>query len=95
MFLDTPLLGVLTKGIIGKGSMDFREFVTKLAQKFGLVLGLGDDESIATKIDIVGSGGLDPDEVLYRNQENFRERLVRVGLAHTYSDSHTEVMADV
>ena len=95
LFLDTPLLGVLTKGVIGHDSMDFRTFVTTLAKKFGLVLGLGDDDSIADKVNIVGSGGLDPDEVLAKNQEVFRERLVRVGLARTYSDSHTEVLADV
>ena len=96
LFFDTPLLAVIVKGVIGKKkSMDFRSFVTELAQKFGLVIGVGADESIADKVGIVGSGGFDPDEMLSRNQENFRERLVRVGLARTYSDSHTEVVADV
>ena len=96
LFLDTPLLGVLAQGVIGKrSSVDFRRFVTELSQRFGLVLGLGEDDSIADQIDLVGSGGLDPDEILSRNQKNFRERLVRVGLARTYSDSHTEVIADV
>jgi hypothetical protein len=96
LFFDTPILGVIVKGVIGKKkSMDFRSFVTELAQKFGLVIGVGADESIADKVGIVGSGGFDPDEMLSRNQENFRERLVRVGLARTYSDSHTEVVADV
>jgi hypothetical protein len=96
LFFDTPLLGVLTKGVIGaRNSIDFRTFVTELAEKFGLVLGLGEDESVANEVDIAGSGGLDPDEVLSQNQEIFRERLVRVGLARTYSDSHTEVIADV
>lgn len=96
LFLDTPVLGVLTKGILGRGkSMDFRGFISRTTEQFGLVLGTGEDESVADEIGLVGSGGLDPDEILFRNQEIFRERLVRVGLARTYSDSHTEVVADV
>jgi hypothetical protein len=96
LFFDTPLLGVLTKGIIGNSrSMDFRDFVTEIANQFGLVVGTGNDPGLSDHLDLVGSGGLDPEDILARNQEQLRKRLVRVGLARTYSDSHTEVLADV
>ena len=36
-------------------------------------------------------GGSHGDDVLRQNQEALRQRLIRVGLASSYSDSHTEV----
>lgn len=94
LVVDTPLLGVLVRGIVGAGSMEFEQFVTTLTARFGLVLGLGEDDSIASRMEQLGSDGYDAYELLVRNQELVRERLLRAGLARAYSDSHTEVYLD-
>lgn len=95
LIVDTPLLGVLVKGIVGTKSMEFSSFVSQLAQQFGLVLGLGTDDSVADELGLSGSGGFDTYELLIRNQELLRERMLRAGLARSYSDSHTEVFSNV
>jgi hypothetical protein len=95
LMVDTPLLGVLARGIVGSGSMPFEEFITVLHEQFGLVLGIGTDDSVADRIGDVGFEGLDPYELLQRNQEILRERMIRTGLARMYSDSHTEVFGNV
>jgi hypothetical protein len=94
LIVDTPLLGVLVKGISGNNSMAYEDFVTKLSNDFGLVLGIGSDDSITEKIGAIGQEGYDPYELLQRNETLLRERLIRTGLARTYSDSHTEVYGD-
>lgn len=92
LVVDTPLLGVLTKGVIGEGTMEFRKFVTRLSECFGLVLGPGDNDDIVDELELSGFDGVDAYEILVENQELFRERLLRTGLARSYSDSHTEVL---
>jgi hypothetical protein len=94
LVLDTPLLFVLVRGILktSQGSMNYKTFVTELAQKLGLVVGLGMDDSIADKLEIQGANGWDIFEILEKNEEQLRQRLLRVGLARSYSDSHTEVL---
>jgi len=92
LFLDTPLLGVLVQGIVPGKSMEFEEFVTELANRFGIVVGLGSDDSISDEISEWGLEGAHTYELLSRNQDLLRERLVRAGLARSYSDSHTEVV---
>ena len=94
LVLDTPLLGVLVRGVVGVGTMDFEKFISELTERFGLVLGLGVDDSIADRIEIIGSDGYDAYEILKRNQDLLRERLLRAGMARAYSDSHTEVYND-
>jgi hypothetical protein len=94
LLVDTPLLGVLVRGIVGSGSMEFDDFVSEVAKRFGLVFGVGTEESIADKLESVGSDGYDTYEILQRNQELLRERMLRAGLARSYSDSHTEVFTD-
>lgn len=94
LVLDTPLLGVLVRGVVGIGHMEFERFISELAERFGLVLGLGDDDSIADRIEAIGSDGYDAYEILKRNQDLLRERLLRAGMARAYSDSHTEVYND-
>jgi hypothetical protein len=94
LMIDTPLLGVLVKGIAGNKSLPFEDFITILSQDFGLVLGVGSDDSIADKIGSIGQEGFDPYELLQRNESFLRERLIRTGLARTYSDSHTEVFGN-
>ncbi len=94
LVLDTPLLGVLVRGVVGVGNMEFERFVSELAARFGLVLGLGADDSIADRIEVIGSDGYDAYEILKRNQDLLRERLLRAGMARAYSDSHTEVYND-
>jgi hypothetical protein len=91
LMIDTPLLGVLAQGIVGRGSLPYEDFVTQLSERFGLVTGIGSDDTIVDRLGDLGSEGYDPYEVLERNQELLRERMVRTGLARTYSDSHTEV----
>jgi hypothetical protein len=94
LILDTPILGVLVRGIVGVGTMEFDDFVSEVASRFGVVMGLGKDDSIADKMDAIGSDGYDAYEILERNQEMLRERLLRAGLARAYSDAHTEVYND-
>ena len=90
--MDTPLLGVISKGVVGQDTMEFREFVTQLTTRFGLVVGPGVEEEVVDRIDLAGSDGYNAFEILANNQEIFRERLLRTGLARSYSDSHTEVL---
>lgn len=94
LIVDTPLLGVLARGIVGSKSMAFEDFVTELHTRFGLVVGIGVDDSVADRLGNVGFEGLDPYEILQRNQEILRERMIRTGLARMYSDSHTEVFGN-
>jgi hypothetical protein len=93
--VDTPLLGVLVKGIVGEGAMEIGAFVSNVAKRFGLVLGVGSDDDIVDKMSPVGSEGYDMYELLVLNQEMLRTRLLRAGLARSYSDSHTEVFCNV
>ena len=93
LFFETPLLGTLVRGICGQQSMPFEDFVDELRSQLGLVVGIGTLE--AAQIDVGHIfGPANPDEVLRQNEEILRRRLVRSGLARTYSDSHTEVVAN-
>src|SRR5262249_9726246 len=94
LLLDTPILGVLVRGIVGVGAMEFDDFISKVAERFGIVLGLGKDDSLADRMEAIGSDGHDAYEILVRNQELLREGLLRAGLARAYSDAHTEVYND-
>jgi hypothetical protein len=91
--LDTPLLDVLVKGIAGRSPMPYATFVTRLREHFGIVVGIGNDYSVIDHMQHFGSEGADAYELLTRNQELLRERLLRAGLARTYSDAHTEVFS--
>jgi hypothetical protein len=42
-YLDTPLLGVIVRGIVGDGAIELDEFVTEVYRTLGLVLGAGCD----------------------------------------------------
>jgi hypothetical protein len=91
-YLDTPLLGVIVRGIVGDGAIELDEFVTEVYRTLGLVLGAGCDGLIMNEF---SHRQLLTDRDLYTllttNTELLRERLIRTGLARTYSDSHTEV----
>lgn len=94
LIFDTPLLGVLVNGLVPREGMSIDEFVSCVAARLGIVLGPGkNDELVGAVADVEGRG---PDvfELLRRNQDLLRERLIRVGLARTYSDSHTEVFSN-
>jgi hypothetical protein len=94
LFLDTPLIAVLVRGIVGDEPMEFDHFISELARRFGLVLGLGDDDSVVDRLTLTGSSGFDGYELLEMNQRALRERMLRAGLARSYSDSHTEVLCN-
>src|SRR5690606_2619939 len=64
LVLDTPILGVLVRGIVGIGTMEFDAFVSELKDRFGLVVGLGRDDSVADQLEYIGSDGYDAYEVL-------------------------------
>jgi len=89
--IDTPLLGVIARGIAGNDSMPFEDFVTRLSEQFGLIVGVGSDDAVVDFLGDLGSEGFDSYELLQKNQELLRERMIRTGLARSYSDSHTEV----
>lgn len=93
--LDTPLLGVLVDGLISGASMPFEQFVSALRTELGLVVGVGEDDSFVPELETetFGSHGRSIYEVLMENEQSFRQRLLRSGLARTYSDAHTEVMS--
>lgn len=91
-FLDTPLLSVLVRGLAGDSALDYEEFVQRLGDELGLVVGPGNDGRLATQVSSQRSGG-DLYSLLVDNQECLRLRLLRTGLARSYSDSHTEVFA--
>lgn len=91
-YVDTPLLGVLVRGIVGDGDLELDEFVTQVYETFGLVLGIGcDDQIISAFSDRNILRNRDLYSLLTANTDLLRERLLRTGLARTYSDSHTEV----
>lgn len=94
MLFDTPLLGVLVKGLVPQRRMSLDQFVSTVADRLGIVLGPGLDDELVDRVTVSGNGALDPFELLRTNQDLLRERLLRVGLARSYSDSHTEVFAD-
>ena len=91
LMIDTPLLGVIARGIAGNDSMPFEDFVTRLSEQFGLIVGVGSDDAVVDFLGDLGSEGFDSYELLQKNQELLRERMIRTGLARSYSDSHTEV----
>lgn len=94
LLFDTPLLGVLVKGLLANtNSMPLEDFVSLVAEKFGVFLGPGSEDELVDRIDLKGTGGLDTFELLKNNQDLLRDRLLRAGLARAYSDSHTEVIS--
>lgn len=91
--LDTPLLAVIVKGILGdEPSIGFRDFVSRLHTRFGLVLGLGSDDSFVADLRLPGYDTTYLYDLLHSNEARLRRRMLRSGLARTYSDSHTEVV---
>lgn len=92
--LDTPLLGVIVRGVAGSQPIEFGDFVSTVAKRFGLVLGLGNDDAIVDRMTSLGIEGFDVYDLLTKNQELLRARLIRAGLARSYSDSHTEVFCN-
>jgi hypothetical protein len=93
LFLETPLLGTIVRGVCADRSLPFDRFVTELRDSFGLVLGPGLDEGTWELLGPIWAGA-EGEELLRQNQEELRRRLLRAGLARSYSDSHTEVLAD-
>lgn len=89
-YCETPLLGTLVRGVCGGQSMRFEAFSTALRERFGIVFGPGDDEDTWERLGPIW-GGSEGEELLKQNEDELRRRLVRAGLARTYSDSHTEV----
>lgn len=91
--MDTPLLAVIVDGLVPEPSIDFALFVTRLREKLGLVAGLGSDDSFVPSLRLAGYRGPAIFDVLVENEEILRQRLIRAGLARTYSDAHTEVIS--
>jgi hypothetical protein len=94
LLFDTPLLGVLVRGLVPIGRLPLDKFISLVAERFGIVLGPGVDDELVDKLPTPANSGLDKFEILKSNQDLLRERLLRVGLARVYSDSHTEVFGD-
>lgn len=91
--LETPLLGTIVRGLVPSGGVEFESFVDSLRRRFGLVLGPGGDDQLAGDLPYWQSAGT-AREMLRTNQESFRRRLIRSGLAREYSDGYTEVTHD-
>lgn len=91
--LDTPLLAVIVDGLVPERSIEFRQFVTRMRERLGLVAGPGSDDSFIPKLKLAGYRGPAVFDVLVENEEILRQRLIRAGLARTYSDAHTEVIS--
>jgi len=93
--LDTPLLAVLVNGLVPGSTLSFEQFVTRLRTELGLVLGIGEDDSFVEQLETetYGSHGRSIYDVLMENEQVLRQRLIRTGLARTYSDAHTEVIS--
>lgn len=93
--LDTPLLAVLVNGLVPESTLGFERFVTKLRTELGLVLGIGEDDSFVQDLEneTFGGRGRPIYDVLMENEQELRQRLIRTGLARTYSDAHTEVIS--
>lgn len=90
LVLDTPLLNVLIRGLLGSSTINFEDFVSMVSKKFGLVLGPGSDDSVMSAFSGQVNAGVY--ELLLLNQDALQERLLRAGFARAYSDSHTEVL---
>lgn len=88
--LETPLLATLVSGIAGEDGMDFEHFVDALRTRWGLVVGPGTDDRLSEEFDLWQGAGVARTQ-MKQNQEELRRRMVRAGLAHEYSDGHTEV----
>ena len=91
LVVDTPLLNVLIRGLVGRGSMNYEDFISLIAEKFGLVLGPGAKDDLLDRYPEMGESNIY--ECLLENQDLLQERLLRAGFARAYSDSHTEVLA--
>lgn len=93
--LDTPLLSVVVRGVLGthEGTLEFRSFVTRLRNDYGLIVGIGEDDSFIAELSKRNKSGVSTDELLERSEEILRQRLLSIGLARSYSDSHTEVIS--
>lgn len=91
LVLDTPLLNVLIRGLMGNRSMNYEDFISLVAEEFGLLLGPGADDNLIDRYPEMGEGNIY--ECLLENQDLLQERLLRTGFARAYSDSHTEVLA--
>lgn len=94
---ETPTLGVLVKAVCGTKSMSFDEFIRALRVRYGIVVGLAEDDDSSAIIQKLGPiwAGSDAMELLEHNAVLMRDRLVAAGLARTYSDLHTEVLPHV
>ena len=91
LILDTPLLEVLVAGLTNGKALNYKTFISDLANKLGIVVGVGSDPTILDRIGRPQNRSIDPELPLRTNQELLRQRLLRIGLARSYSDSHTEV----
>jgi len=91
LVFDTPLLNVLIRGLVGRQSVNYEDFVSLVAEKFGLVLGPGAADDLLDRYPEMGEGNIY--ESLLENQDLLQQRLLRAGFARAYSDSHTEVLA--
>jgi len=91
-YIDTPLLGIIVHGIVGDGEIELDDFISCIYEVFGLVLGPGANDTLYKDLAELGTfADRDLYSLLLENKERLRLRLVRTGLARTYSDSHTEV----
>lgn len=88
---ETPLLGTLVEGICPVGeSMRFDDFVDSLRVQLGIVVGPGSSDAVVDEVGFWEASGTGR-KLLISNQEAFRRRLIRTGMAREYSDRHTEV----
>lgn len=93
LVLETPVLGMLVGGLVPTRPLPFNEFIDAAYSRLGLVLGIGTRDDIVDKVTPTGYSGPPLYDVLLANEDALRRRLLRAGLARTFSDSHTEVLS--
>lgn len=86
---ETSLLATLVEGLC-PDPVPFEVFIDTLRARLGIVVGLGSATSVQDVVDL--PKGMAPTRrLLLENQESFRRRMIRSGLAREYSDGQTEV----
>jgi len=88
--LETPMLSTLVRITVPEPSIPFADFVDRLRTRFGMIVGIGNDDETPKRLSLWDSTDATRD-LLIRNEDALRSRLISAGLAYQYSDLNTEV----
>lgn len=91
LILDLPILNVLVNGLIDEPT-GFDDFVAMMSNKLGIIVGPPRNESQSFQLvnSLPKTYNIEDLEVLLiQNKEELKKRLLRCGLAKTFSDSTT------